>query len=169
MAPPPRSHRHPRSIVAGPPARWLQLPHRSAAQDETGARRLIESVRWVNAILHTVLGVAAVSAGQAFIRDPSGGALGVDTAWLEGSPFPDYRVPGLFLAVIIGGANLGSAVLLWRNLRGAAWASFLTGLLLVAWVIVQTAILGLRHPSQLIWWLVFPLVATLGLILTRRR
>ena len=55
--------------------------------------------------MHTVLGVAAVGAGQAFVRNPSGAALGMTTEWLDRSPFPDFRLPGLFLAVVIGGES----------------------------------------------------------------
>ena len=79
--------------------------------------------RWVLIALHTVLGVAAVGAGQAFVRVPSGAALGTTTEWLAGSPFPDFRIPGLFLAVVIGGANSLTAVLLWRRHPGSPFAS----------------------------------------------
>jgi len=128
----------------------------------------MQSVRLALLVLHLLLGVAAVAAGQAFVRDPGGGALGMTTEPLGGSPFPDYRVPGLFLAVVIGGANLASGVLLWRRRAFAPVVSFATGLLLVAWVAVQTAIIGFLHWSQLIWWTLFPLVALLAGVLAAR-
>ena len=118
--------------------------------------------RWVLIALHTVLGVAAVGAGQAFVRVPSGAPLGMTTEWLEGSPFPDFRFPGLFLAIVIGGANSLTAVLLWRRHPGSPFASLGTGLLLVIWVAIQTAIIGFRHWSQGIWWVTFVLVAVLA-------
>jgi hypothetical protein len=65
-----------------------------------------------------VLAVAAVGAGQGFLRDPSGTALGMTTRWLAGLPFADFRVPGLFLTFVIGGANLLAAVLLCAGIRG---------------------------------------------------
>jgi hypothetical protein len=34
---------------------------------------------WLLIVLHAVLGVAAVGAGQAFVREPSGTALGMTT------------------------------------------------------------------------------------------
>jgi hypothetical protein len=125
-------------------------------------------IRWGQTLLHLILGVAAIAAGQAFVRDPSGKALGMATDYLEGSPFPDYRIPGLFLAVVIGGANLLSAVTLVRKVRGAAYLSLGTGLLLVAWVAIQTAIIGFRHWSQAIWWVTFIVVAGLGAALVHR-
>ena len=62
-------------------------------------------VRVVLMALHALQCVGAVAAGVGFVSDPSGGALGMEVGWLEGSPFPDYWFPGLFLAVVIGGAN----------------------------------------------------------------
>lgn len=88
--------------------------------------------RWALIILHAVLGLAAVGAGQAFVRDPSGTALGMSTQWLRRSPFRDFRVPGLFLTLAIGGTNLLSALLLWRRHQRSALMSLATGWLLVA-------------------------------------
>jgi hypothetical protein len=119
-------------------------------------------------VLHAALGVGAVGAGQAFLRDPSGESLGVPVAWLEGSPFPDYRVPGLFLAIVIGGTNLLGALALARRHPLAARLSLATGVLLVAWIAVQTAIIGLRHWSQAIWWATFVVVAALAARLVQR-
>lgn len=124
-------------------------------------------LRWVLVALHALLGIGAVAAGQAFVRDASGGALGMTTDYLEGSPFPDFRFPGLFLAVVIGSANLVSAVALGRRHPLAPLVSLATGLLLVVWVIIQTAIIGYRHWSQFIWWILFPLVAILAAVLTQ--
>lgn len=124
-------------------------------------------LRWSLIALHAFLGVSAIAAGQAFVRDPSGGALGMTKEWLEGSPFPDFRIPGLFLAVVIGSANLVSAGALLKQHPIASTLSLATGVLLVAWVAIQTLIVGARHWSQLIWWVMFPLVAALAALLVR--
>jgi hypothetical protein len=126
-------------------------------------------MRWILIVLHLVLGVAAVGAGQAFVRDPSGSDLGMTVESLERSPFPDFRIPGLFLAIVIGGANLLSAVALLRRHPLAPFVSLATGLLLVVWVTIQTAIIGFLHWSQAIWWVIFPAVALLAGLLVRKR
>ena len=118
--------------------------------------------RWALSMLHGVLGLAAVGAGQAFVRDPSGTALGMPTQWLMRSPFRDFRIPGLLLTLVIGGTNLLSALLLWRPHQRSALISLATGWLLVVWVGVQTAIIGFRHWSQSIWWVTFSLVTVLA-------
>ncbi|GMU40246.1 MAG: hypothetical protein AMXMBFR23_11120 [Chloroflexota bacterium] len=119
--------------------------------------------------LHAFLAVGAVGAGYGFVCDPSGAAVGMDAAWLSGSPFEDYRVPGLFLGFVIGGANLASAFLLARRHPFGPRVSLATGLLLVVWLAIQTAILGVRHWSQAIWWVLFPSVALLAARLARGR
>jgi hypothetical protein len=125
-------------------------------------------MRWIQIVLHSVLGMAAIAAGQAFVRDPSGHALGMEPDYLDGSPFPDFRFPGLFLAVVIGGTNIISAFALFRRSPFAPYVSLITGLLLVAWIGVQTAIIGFRHWSQAIWWVTFALVALIGSLLVHR-
>lgn len=125
-------------------------------------------MRWIQIVLHSVLGVAAIAAGQAFVRDPSGRALGMEADYLDGSPFPDFRFPGLFLAVVIGGTNIVSGLALFRRHPSAPYVSLMTGLLLVVWIAVQTAIIGFRHWSQAMWWATFVLVALIGALLVHR-
>jgi hypothetical protein len=48
-------------------------------------------------------------------------------------------------------------------------ASLATGLLLVTWVAIQTAIIGFRHWSQSIWWVTFVLITLLATRLVRQR
>lgn len=130
-------------------------------------RRSRSPIRWTLVALHIFLGIGAIAAGQALVRDPTGRALGMSLEYLAGSPFPDFRVPGIFLAVVIGTANLVSAAALWRRHRLSPLLSLSTGLLLVVWVVIQTAIIGYRHWTQFIWWVMFPLVAILAAVLTQ--
>jgi hypothetical protein len=128
----------------------------------------VSAIRSIQIALHAFLGVSAVGAGLAFVLVPSGAALGMSVSSLANSPFRDYLIPGLFLAAVIGGANLLSAVVLWRRHTLAPRMSLATGLLLVVWVAIQTAIIGFQDWSQGIWWVTFTLVALLGGLLTRR-
>lgn len=125
-------------------------------------------MRWLQIGLHGVLGLSALVVGFLFVSDPSGGALGMQVGWLEGSPFADYLVPGLFLGLVISSTNLGSALLLWRRHPLGEWLSVGTGLLLVVWLAIQTAILGVRDVSQVIWWVLFPGLTLIALLRLRR-
>ncbi len=116
-------------------------------------------LRAVLLVIHAFLGVSAVAAGLALVRRPNGSSLGLEREWLEGSPLADYRVPGMFLATVISGANLASAAAQLRGSIRAPGMSLATGLLLVAWVTVQTAIIKVRHWSQYGWVALFGFVA----------
>jgi len=131
----------------------------------------IRITRRVLVALHALLGVSAIGAGILFVIDPSGARLGMSTDLLEGGPFPDYLVPGLFLAIVIGGANLASAAMLWQRHALASRASLATGVLLLAWTVVQLSIIGFTDWTQGMWVAVFSLVTALALwlVLAERR
>ena len=85
---------------------------------------------------------------MALARDPSGKPLSFKQQWLDGSPFDDYRVPGLFLALVIGSTNLVSAAGLLQRRAWAPLVSLGTGVLLLAWIAIQTWIIGFNDWTQ---------------------
>ncbi len=57
--------------------------------------------------------------------------------WLEGTPFRSYLIPGLLLAVVVGGsATLATAVTALSNNTGAA-ASAVAGAIMMGWIAVE--------------------------------
>jgi hypothetical protein len=94
---------------------------RSRAERLTGRRR------WAIAAFAAWVGVGALFGGYGLLADAEN--LGVKDAWLEGTPLPDYRVPGLVLLVVIGGGMLVTVLLALRGSRLRRprrwpWASF---------------------------------------------
>lgn len=126
-----------------------------------GPVRLVR-LTWVLVALHAGLAIAAVGAGTALALDPSGDLLTFELEWLAGSPFDDYRVPVLFLAIVIGSANLTSAAGLSLRQPWAPSASLGTGILLLAMMTIQTVIIGFNDWTQAMWVAVFLLVTALG-------
>jgi hypothetical protein len=61
-------------------------------------------------------GIMALTGGLLLAAKPDGSLLQADLSALAGSPFPDYRVPGSLLAVLVGGGFVGTAV--WQTLGG---------------------------------------------------
>lgn len=109
-------------------------------------------------------GLSGLAGGVGLIFDPSGRALGIPHAWLEGSPFSDYLVPGVILFLALGVAPMFVAYGLWRA-RPWAWAgSALVGAALVVWLLVEIAVIGYRADPPL--QLVYGVLAVLILILT---
>ena len=70
------------------------------------------------------------------------GAQGVPREWLVGSPFSSYFIPGLFLFVVIGGSFLAAAIAVFSHDRSARRLSVLVGVLVLAWIAIQIAIIG---------------------------
>ena len=120
-------------------------------------------MRQLRIVLHMIVGVGALGAGQALIRDRSGESMTFETAWLKGSPFNDYLVPGLFLFFIHGGLNLAAAYGLVRTRQWAPAVSLLAGVMLVAWILIQWAIIGYRHWTQWMWLVTFTTMLGLAL------
>ena len=61
--------------------------------------------------------------------------------YLEGSPFSSYLVPGLILAVVIGGGHVFAFAELERHRPWALLAAAAAGLALLIWIFVQMAVI----------------------------
>lgn len=69
------------------------------------------------------------------------GAVRLPPAWLTGTPFSDYAVPGLVMAVVVGGSSFLSAELTRAGRAGAVVASVLAGLFLMGLEVAEVALL----------------------------
>jgi hypothetical protein len=67
-------------------------------------------------------------------------------AWLIGTPFNSYLVPGLILAVAVGGSAAVAAAVTLRDPRRGAAASTLAGLVMLGWICGEIAVLT-RDPG----------------------
>jgi hypothetical protein len=97
-------------------------------------------------LIEALVGLSALGGGYGLLSDAEG--LGLEESWLEGSPFDDYTIPGLFLLIVIGGGGLLAAALTWRRSQLAAPAAVVMGGVLVAWLIVETASIGFQGWEQ---------------------
>ena len=62
-------------------------------------------------------GLSGLAGGFGLISDPSAASLGMDLAWLDGTPFNNYLIPGIILFVFNGVGNILAAVLSIRKYR----------------------------------------------------
>lgn len=92
------------------------------------------------------MGIGATAGGITILVDAEG--MGLDPAWIEGSPFADYTVPGLFLLAVIGGGMLLTAGLALARSPLAPLAALGLGLILLTWLGIQSAILGYVGGAQ---------------------
>jgi hypothetical protein len=93
-----------------------------------------------------VLSVTALWGGAALVAAPDGSLVAavvdVDPSHLAGTPFVDYAVPGVLLAVAVGLPPLVASYALLRR-RSWAWpASVATVALLLGWLFVELLVVG---------------------------
>ena len=90
----------------------------------------------------------AIPAGILLIASPSGAAIGLPIAVLEGTPFPDFALPGALLAIVVGGTQVAAAVAAWAAPRRAGLLAAAAGAVLVGWIAVQVGLIGLISALQ---------------------
>jgi hypothetical protein len=99
------------------------------------------SLKHIRILLGILLLVVAINAFGGGIYGMAG-AKDVPSEWLDGSPFSSYFIPSLFLFVVIGGSCMLTAMMVFSRKPFARKASYLCGLLMLTWIIVQVAMIG---------------------------
>ena len=90
------------------------------------------------------------------VSDPTGQSLQMSTQLLKGTPFSDFRVPGLLLFIALG---VGATIPLVGHIARARWAvssCLMLGLALIGWIIIQVLLVGFISRLQ-------PLYAIVGI------
>lgn len=95
-------------------------------------------IRYVLGVLLAFVALNAFAGGYLGMS----GAEGVPREWLQGSPFEDYFIPGLFLFVIVGGSFLFATIAVFARFQRARLAAFGAATVVLAWLAVQLAIIG---------------------------
>jgi hypothetical protein len=120
---------------------------------------------WTLIALLVLLGLGAVAGGGALLLGPDGAILRMPLSLLSGTPFRDFRLPGLLLFLFNGVYPLAVARWLWRppnwrwpqavnpfpTLHWVWTATLVAGVILTAWITVQIRLLGYLHPIQLVY------------------
>ena len=99
--------------------------------------------------LLVVLGLMALAGGVALVSKPDGSVMKMPLRVLEGSPFPDYLVPGLILGGLFGVGSFFVAFLGIAGLRPAPFLAFAIGCGQMIWIVVELAIIkevSILHP-----------------------
>jgi hypothetical protein len=89
------------------------------------------------AAIEACIGVSAIGGGIAFLRGAMGQWLPV--AFLQGTPFSDYTIPGLVLAIAVGGGMGVAAVTVFIHREWAVLISVVAGIFMVGFEVVEAA------------------------------
>lgn len=95
--------------------------------------------------VHTVVGVAAVAAGMGLVRN----GLGLSEELLLSTPFDNWFLPGVLIALGIGGSQVLAAALLAAHDPQARAASMAAGVVLACWTVLQSLLLHRVEPLEL--------------------
>ena len=85
---------------------------------------------------------AALSALGGGVLGVFANGAGVPLSYLAGTPFDSYRVPGVILAVVVGGTQLAAAITLQRRTTWALRISTVAGFGMLIWIFVELAIIS---------------------------
>lgn len=98
--------------------------------------------RQILVVVELFIGLTAVAGGFALL-----------VHWIEfpiellyGSPLNSYDIPGVVLMVVVGGSALVAAFTVQRHHPWAPELSVLAGMIAIAWIAVEVAIVGLVGP-----------------------
>jgi hypothetical protein len=105
------------------------------------------SRRWARllAALELLVALPAVPSGIALIRD----GMGMDRAWIDHTLLPDYTIPGVLLLGVIGGGTAAAAGLTLTHPRAGRPAALAAGVVLLAWLVIETLMIGWHGGPQL--------------------
>lgn len=106
--------------------------------------------------LQAFTAIGAIPAGLGYLLDTSGKGMGVTTEMLSESPLNSFLLPGLFLLIVNGLANVLGAYLSFIRNKIAGHMGLILGILLTLWIIIQVAWLTLSSFLQ-------PLFLVIGL------
>ena len=113
--------------------------------------------------LELITGATALVGGALLAIAPDGSLLAADPAVLAGSPFADYRWPGILLATLVGGGYLLTGWWQARSGVGARALSVFAGVGLVVFEAGELVWLGFQ-PLEAVFAVVGATVAVLAVV-----
>lgn len=119
--------------------------------------------------IQAFIGLGALGGGFMLVRDPSGSALELPMSLLEGSPFSDFLIPGIFLLAVNGIGSLIGAGLSFTRRRYAQEIAIILGAILVAWIVIQVVIIRSFHWLHVLYFILGVVELGFGLYIRRRR
>ncbi len=119
--------------------------------------------------IQAFIGLGALGGGFMLVRDPSGSALELPMSLLEGSPFPDFLIPGMFLFAVNGVGSMIGAGLSFTRRRYAQEIAIVLGAILIAWIVIQVVIISSFHWLHVLYFILGVVELGIGLYIRRRR
>jgi hypothetical protein len=106
-----------------------------------------KAIRIALVVMEAIIGLGAIGGGIAILT----GAFDqwFSLAWLQGTPFSDYTIPGLILLIVIGGGMLLAAATVFIQREWAILLSAAMGLVMIGFEIFEVLIVD-RYTDAII-------------------
>ncbi len=104
-------------------------------------------IRIMLAVIEATVGLGAIGGGIAILTGVFDQWLPL--AWLQGTPFSDYTIPGLILLIVIGGGMLVAAATVFVQHEWAVLLSAAMGLVMIGFEIFEVVIID-RYADAII-------------------
>lgn len=117
--------------------------------------------------MHWFVGLGAVGGGLGAVLNPDA-PMGLPKDVLKYGPFHNFLIPGLFLLIVIGVGNVVSGIFVFKRSRYHEAISALMGAMLVAWIVIQCAVLWAINPLHVIFFGIGIAQVFLGLFLSMK-
>ena len=88
-----------------------------------------KAIRIALVVIEAFIGLGAIGGGIAILTGAFDEWLPV--AWLQGTPFSDYTIPGLLLLIVVGGGMLLAATTVYIRRKWAVLLSAAMGLVMI--------------------------------------
>lgn len=114
------------------------------------------------AVFYIIFGSGSILGGIQLITT---NGMGMSVSILENTPFSSFLVPGLILAVVIGGLSLLTSVLLFLNHKLAIECSVTLGFGLIIWIYVEMYLTRMSFWLQTVIFAIGILIIIISLVL----
>jgi hypothetical protein len=123
-------------------------------------------IRFALVSIEAFIGLSAIFGGIALLTGAFHFDQWIPVAWLAGTPFSDYTLPGLLLLIVVGGGMLLAAITIFVKREWAVILSVTMGLVLIGFEVVEVAIID-RYTQAVVPPTIVQqiLLSTLGLLI----
>jgi hypothetical protein len=125
--------------------------------------------RTIALVLLFFLGISALISGIFMVTGPSGTGMGLPLELLDHTPFEDFLIPGILLALFMGILSLIIAILVLKNHRLQAWMIMFQGAVLAIWLSAEIIMHVFYALLTLPYYLVAILLLGCGLVIKLSR
>lgn len=119
--------------------------------------------------IQVFIGIGAIGGGFMLVKDASGNALGVPMSFIEGSPFRDFLIPGIFLLAVNGVGSMIGACFSFTKRQYAQEIAIALGAILVSWIVIQVIIIDSIGWLHILYFILGVIELGIGLYIRRHR